>query len=82
MSCSHRPSFVLRRCRSHEAVHRGEISGDVALDRLERIWQIRIRYLGDAVLRRNAWKVAERMGWAATYTAEYVALTRCRRTRS
>jgi hypothetical protein len=62
MSCSHRPSFVLRRCRSHEAVHRGEISEDVALDRLERIWQIRIRYLGDAVLRRNAWKVAEAHG--------------------
>jgi len=34
-----------------------------------------IRLLGDAVLRRQAWAVAERMGWADTYTAEYVALT-------
>lgn len=59
----------------HEAVHRGELTEQVALDRLERIWQMRIRYLGDAVLRRNAWKVAQRMRWSDTYTAEYIALT-------
>ena len=35
---------------------------------------MRIRLLGDAVLRRRAWEVAERMGWADTYIAEYVAL--------
>jgi predicted nucleic acid-binding protein len=34
-----------------------------------------IRLLGDAVLRRRAWDVAERLGWAETYDAEYVALT-------
>ena len=33
------------------------------------------RLLGDAVLRRRAREVAERMGWADTYTAEYIALT-------
>jgi predicted nucleic acid-binding protein len=59
----------------HDAVHRGELPADVALDRLERIWRIRIRLLGDAVLRRRAWEVAELMGWADTYNAEYVALT-------
>lgn len=59
----------------HDAVHRGELPSDVALDRLERIWRIRIRLLGDAVLRRRAWEVAELMGWADTYDAEYVALT-------
>jgi predicted nucleic acid-binding protein len=59
----------------HEAVHRGELTADVALDRLERIWRMRIRLLGDAVLRRRAWEVAERMGWDDTYNAEYVALT-------
>jgi predicted nucleic acid-binding protein len=59
----------------HEAVHRGELPEDVARDRLERIWRMPIRLLGDAVLRRRAWEVAERMGWADTYTAEYVALT-------
>jgi predicted nucleic acid-binding protein len=59
----------------HEAVHRGEIRPDVALDRLKRIRALPIRLLGDAVLRRRAWDLAERLGWAETYDAEYVALT-------
>jgi predicted nucleic acid-binding protein len=59
----------------HEAVHRGEISQDAALDRLSRIWAMPIRLLGDAVLRRRAWSLAEQLGWAETYEAEYVALT-------
>jgi predicted nucleic acid-binding protein len=59
----------------HEAVARGELPADVALDRLERIRRMKIRLLGDAVLRRVAWKVAERLGWPSTYDAEYVALT-------
>jgi hypothetical protein len=46
----------------HEAVDRGEITPDVALDRLERIWSMPIRLLGDAVLRRRAWKIAEELG--------------------
>jgi predicted nucleic acid-binding protein len=59
----------------HEAVHRGEIPADVAREQLGRIGRIRIRLLGDAVLRRRAWEVADQLGWASTYDAEYVALT-------
>ena len=59
----------------HEAVHRGEIAADVARDHLARIWRMPIRLLGDAVLRRRAWELADRLGWASTYNAEYVALT-------
>src|SRR5437762_14342675 len=59
----------------HEAVHGGEIPQEVALDRLTRISALPIRLLGDAVLRRRAWVVAEQLGWAETYDAEYVALT-------
>jgi predicted nucleic acid-binding protein len=59
----------------HEAVYAGELSADVALDRLARIWAMPIRLLGDAVLRRKAWRIAEQLGWAGTYEAEYVALT-------
>jgi predicted nucleic acid-binding protein len=59
----------------HEAVHRGDLTAAVARERLQRIWRMPIRLLGDVVLRRSAWEVAERMGWAGTYTAEYVALT-------
>jgi predicted nucleic acid-binding protein len=59
----------------HEAAHRGELPVDVGRDRLEHVWRMPIRLLGDAVLRRRAWEAAERMGWAETYTAEYIALT-------
>ena len=59
----------------HEAVQRGELSADVARDRLARIGRIKIRLLGDAVLRRRAWEVADQLGWASTYDAEYIALT-------
>ncbi len=59
----------------HEAVHRGEIPPNVALDRLARIRAMPIRLLGDAVLRRRAWDLAEQLGWGETYDAEYVALT-------
>jgi predicted nucleic acid-binding protein len=59
----------------HEAVQRGEIRADVARDRLARIRKLPIRLLGDAVLQRRAWEVAEELGWAETYQAEYVALT-------
>ena len=59
----------------HEAVHRGEIPPDVARERLTRIRALPIRLLGDAVLRRRAWDLAEQLGWAETYGAEYVALT-------
>jgi predicted nucleic acid-binding protein len=59
----------------HEAVQRGEIPADVARDRLTRVGRMRIRLLGDAVLRRTAWEVADQLGWASTYNAEYVALT-------
>jgi predicted nucleic acid-binding protein len=59
----------------HEAVQRSEIPADVALDRLTRIRQMKIRLLGDAVLQRRAWDLADQLGWASTYDAEYVALT-------
>ena len=59
----------------HEAVHRGEIPADVAQEHLARVGKLKIRLLGDAVLRRVAWKMADQLGWASTYDAEYVALT-------
>jgi predicted nucleic acid-binding protein len=59
----------------HEAVHRGELPADVAVGQLSHIRALPIRLLGDAVLRRRAWDLAEKLGWAETYDAEYVALT-------
>jgi predicted nucleic acid-binding protein len=59
----------------HEAVHRGDLSAGDARERLARVRRIRIRLLGDAVLQRRAWELADRLGWASTYDAEYLALT-------
>jgi predicted nucleic acid-binding protein len=59
----------------HEAVQRGELTADVAREQLARIGKLPIRLLGDAVLRRRAWEIADQLGWDSTYDAEYVALT-------
>ncbi len=59
----------------HEAVARGDLPADVARERLARIGRMPIRLLGDGVLRRRAWDLADRLGWASTYDAEYLALT-------
>jgi indolepyruvate ferredoxin oxidoreductase alpha subunit len=40
-----------------------------------RINSLKIRFLGDKVLQRTAWKVADALGWETTYDAEFVALT-------
>ena len=36
---------------------------------------LRLRLLGDRVLQRVAWDVADRLGWPDTLDAEYIALT-------
>lgn len=60
----------------HEAVHGGALEEEQAHERLAAIQRLGMRLLGDAVLRRVAWEVATELGWASTYDAEYVALTR------
>lgn len=37
-----------------------------------------MRLLGDRVLQRVAWDIADQLGWSDTFGAEYVALTRLR----
>jgi predicted nucleic acid-binding protein len=59
----------------YEAARRGEISTAEGMERVTRINSLRVRFLGDKVLQRQAWKVAEELGWDTTYDAEYVALT-------
>ena len=59
----------------HEAVQRGEIPAGTALEHLARNRRMPIRLPGDAVLRRRAWDLADKLGWASTYDAEYIALT-------
>ena len=67
----------------HEATHRGELDPDIARGRLDWLthWFVHqpVRLLGDAVLKAQAWKVADRLGWSSTYVAEYVAMAQLRR---
>lgn len=59
----------------HAAVMRGETTDGDAQALLARVAKLPIRQLGDKVLRRAAWRVADQLGWYETFTAEYVALT-------
>ena len=60
----------------YQAARRGEISAAEGIERVTRINSLRVRFLGDKVLQRTAWKVADQLGWETTYDAEFVALTR------
>jgi indolepyruvate ferredoxin oxidoreductase alpha subunit len=59
----------------YAADRRGEISTAEGLERVTRINSLKVRFLGDKVLQRKAWKVADELGWETTYAAEFVALT-------
>jgi indolepyruvate ferredoxin oxidoreductase alpha subunit len=59
----------------YEAARRGEISAADGLERVTRINSLKVRFLGDKVLQRTAWRIADQLGWATTYDAEFVALT-------
>ena len=59
----------------YEAARRGEITASEGIERVTRLNSLKVRFLGDKVLQRQAWKVADQMGWETTYDAEYVALT-------
>jgi predicted nucleic acid-binding protein len=58
----------------YQAVRRGEVTADAARRHLQYVNRLKIRLLGDAVLRRRAWEVAQELGLDTTYPAEYVAL--------
>lgn len=58
----------------HAAVHRQLLDVGDAEDALGVIEAMDIRQRNDASLHRRAWEIADRMGWARTYDAEYCAL--------
>lgn len=59
----------------YQAVRRGELTKREADQYLDYVRGLRIRLLGDRVLQSVAWKVADQLGCADTFTAEYIALT-------
>ena len=54
----------------YEAARAGEISAAEGIERVTRINSLKVRFLGDKVLQRQAWKVADQLGWETTYDAE------------
>jgi predicted nucleic acid-binding protein len=64
-----------------ERLYRGELSPELADRVRERLWDAPIARHDSVDVHRRAWEVAEKLGWAKTYDAEYVALAdilRCR----
>ena len=60
----------------YQSVRRGDVTQADADRQLDYVRGLRIRLLGDRVLQRHAWSLAEELGWDDTFDAEYVALAR------
>ena len=60
----------------YAAVRRGELTTADAQRRMDGVRGLRLRLLGDRVLQRVAWQIAEELDLPDTLTAEYLALTR------
>ncbi|MGQ0678777.1 MAG: type II toxin-antitoxin system VapC family toxin [Actinomycetota bacterium] len=60
----------------HELVWRGSISRESSISSLDLLRSGLIQCREPDGLHREAWHVADRLGWAKTYDAEYVALAR------
>ena len=57
-------------------VRQGDITEAVALQRHERLTELKMRLLGDRVSRRTAWRIALDNGWETTFDAEYLAVAK------
>lgn len=60
----------------YEAVRRGDLTEEAALQRHELLTQFKMRLLGDRVSRRTAWNIARAHGWETTTDAEYLAVVK------
>jgi predicted nucleic acid-binding protein len=65
----------------HELRFRREISAELATIAFERLNQADISPRRPKGLTDEAWRIADRLGWAKTYDAEYLALARLLRCR-
>jgi hypothetical protein len=59
-----------------EDVRNGGLTEREAMDRHEKLTQLKVRLLGDRVSRRVAWQIATERGLESTVDAEYLAVTR------
>lgn len=60
----------------HQLLWRGVISDELASNARKLLRDAPVAAAGGAELHDEAWRVADELGWAKTYDAEYVALAR------
>jgi len=65
----------------HELRWRREVSGELARIALDRLTSANVSPRRPKGLIEEAWRIADRLGWAKTYDAEYLALARLLRCR-
>jgi predicted nucleic acid-binding protein len=72
------PPIMWSEARStlHELRWRGAISTDLSFRAFDALLQAPIESRSPRALGRESWRVADELGWAKTYDAEYVALAR------
>jgi predicted nucleic acid-binding protein len=70
------PSLMWSESQStlHERAWRNELTGDHALHACTRLDEVGVKLKTHPRLAREAWRIADELGWAKTYDAEYVAL--------
>lgn len=59
-----------------EAAWRRILSKEAALEGIDRLANAAIKRNSPKGLQLEAWRIAEQLGWAKTYDAEYVALAK------
>ncbi len=65
----------------HELRWRKEITGELASIAFDRLAALDVKPRRPKGLVEEAWRVADKLGWAKTYDAEYLALARLMRCR-
>jgi predicted nucleic acid-binding protein len=72
------PPLMWSEARSvlHELLWRGEVEPEDALRTHRRLTEAPVERSDHPDLHDETWRVADEMGWAKTYDAEYVALAR------
>jgi predicted nucleic acid-binding protein len=70
------PPLMWAEARStlHQAVWRRDVGADEGLELLAAMHRLPIRSRNPARLGETAWRLADELGWAKTYHAEYLAL--------
>ena len=63
----------------HEALWRGDVTADAAARRLQAFTDLGVRRRAPAALHTQSFQLADELGWAKTYDAEFLALARLER---